>query len=410
MSRRVAEILTIGDELLSGETVDSNSAHISKVLEELGVPVRRHTSVADDVRAIAEAVVEATDRAQIVITSGGLGPTRDDLTFEAVARALGVELRHHAETWERIASRRRSAGRPLTDNLRRQAMLPVGVEVLGNEVGSAPGIWAKRGAASLFVLPGVPREMRWLLEHRVVPCLPPGPRIARDTLAVAGLGESALETALAEVIAGHPDVQVGFRAQPYENEVKLRAEGDSAEERVAAAAAAVRAALGSRVFGGRGARLEAELVQRLSAAGATVATAESCTGGLVAKLLTDVPGSSATVLGGIVAYANSVKTELLGVDPEALAREGAVSEVVAIQMAEGARVRAGAQFGLSTTGVAGPGGGTEDKPVGTVWTAIAGPDGVQARKLFLPNRTRELVRLETAKALLDELRLRLISA
>lgn len=432
-----AEVVAIGDELLSGETVDTNSSHIDDALEELGYGVLRHQTVPDSVEAIGAAVQEAAARADVVITTGGLGPTQDDLTFEGVARALGVGLELHSPTLERIEARFAKAGRPVSPNNRRQALLPSRGEALDNEVGTAPGFETALGKARIFVLPGVPREMRWLLEHRVLPRLPPGDPVVRQTIAVAGIGESQLEMDLLGVIGAHPGVRFGFRTRVYENQVKLLARGPDAAARVEAARRAVHEVLGPRIFGENGRTLEASVLDALREAGHTVAVAESCTGGWLGKLLTDVPGSSASVLGGVVAYANPVKERLLGVDPGVLAIHGAVSDPVARQMAEGVRARLGATWGIGTTGIAGPGGGTEEKPVGLVFIALSGPDPSRERpggagaggseatgpelggqgfgstrtevwQLRLPGRSREVIRLATAKAALEHLRRRLL--
>lgn len=404
------EIIAIGDELLSGETVDTNSSHADFVFEGHGYTVLRHHTVADDVEVIAGALREASRRAKVVLTTGGLGPTRDDVTFEGLGRAMGVPLEHDASTWSRIEARYASFGRTPTENNRRQAQLPRGSEVLVNEVGTAPGLRAELGGATVFVLPGVPREMRWLLEHQVLPRLTLGEPVRRRTLKVAGIGESALEAELAPVLAEHPSVRFGFRTRVFENQLKILARGAEAEAQLAAAEQAARQALGSRCFGVDDATLESAVLDALRSADQTVATAESCTGGWISKLLTDVPGSSSSVMGGVVAYANEVKVSLLGVELEALEAQGAVSEVVARQMAEGVRARLSTTWGLSSTGVAGPGGGTEDKPVGTVWLALAGPSGTEAWRLPWPARTRETIRLATAKSALERLRRTILDA
>lgn len=399
-----AEVIAIGDELLSGETVDTNSSHIDRALEAQGYSVLHHQAVPDDEELIAEALDTACRRSDAVITTGGLGPTQDDLTFASVARCLGVELEFHPPTWDRIVRRFESRGRTPTANNRRQALLPAGGEPILNEAGTAPGFTAEWHGARFFVLPGVPREMRWLLEHAVLPRLPPGEKVQRRTLSAASIGESALEAEIASVVAAHPAVRFGYRTQIFVNQVKLLGRGPHAEEALEAAAAAVRAKLGRRFFGEGDVTLEAATLEALRSAAQTVATAESCTGGYLAKVLTDVPGSSSAVVGGVVAYANEVKVGLLGVDSADLEREGAVSETVARQMASGARDRLGATWGVSTTGVAGPGGGTEAKPVGTVWLALAGPRGVESWRLEWSPRGRDGIRFATVRSALDRLR------
>lgn len=404
-----AEVVAIGDELLSGETVDTNSSHIDGVLEAYGLSVLRHQTVPDDVDEIADAVRQAAARSNVVITTGGLGPTQDDLTFEGVAAAMGVGLQTHAPTLARLKARFERAGRSLTENNLRQTRLPVGADVLENERGTAPGLSVRLGASALFVLPGVPREMKWLLDHQVLPRLPPGRPQLRKTISVAGIGESALENELKPIISAHDDIRFGFRTKLFENHVKLFAQGGKAREQLERAEEAVRAHLGPRVFSQKGKSLEAVTVAALTRLDQTVATAESCTGGLISKLLTDVPGSSEVVVGGIVAYANEVKESLLGVPSTVIAEHGAVSEPVARSMAEGVRARLGSTWALSTTGVAGPGGGTPEKPIGLVWFGMCGPQGTKAWKMFLPGRSREVVRMVSAQAALDCLRRALLS-
>lgn len=405
---RRAVVLGIGDELLSGETVDTNSSYLDGLLEARGFRVVRHLTVPDDEVDIAEAFTEAAAKAELVLSTGGLGPTQDDLTLAGLARALGVPLALHAPTLAAIEARFAKFGRTMTENNRRQAMLPTEGEALDNEVGTAPGFFARLGDAELYAMPGVPREVRWLMKHRILPRLPPAQQARlRRTLKVVGLGESKLETNIAEVVAAHSEVRFGYRALGLENHVKLMAEGDGAAARLEAAEEAVRGALGARVYGADDDVLEARVGAALVDAGQTVACAESCSGGLVAKRLTDVSGSSAYVLGGIVAYANAVKVGVLGVDPADIEAHGAVSEPVARQMAEAARRVFGADWGLSTTGVAGPTGGTEDKPVGTVWYAVAGPAGTVSRRVQLPG-DRAQVRSLTASVVLDRLRRELL--
>lgn len=400
-------IIAIGDELLSGETVDSNSSYLDGLLEPRGYRVLRHLTVPDDVDAIAEAFTEAAARAELVLSTGGLGPTQDDLTLEGLAGALGCPLELHEPTLEAIRARFRAFGRTMTPNNERQARLPVIGEPLDNEVGTAPGFTAVLGDARVYAMPGVPREVRWLMKHRVLPRLPvPEAARVRRTLKVLGLGESKLETKITEIVRAHPEVRFGYRTMGLENHVKLMAEGEGAEARLDAAEVAVRAELGPRYYGKDEETLESILRDRLTEANQTVAVAESCTGGLVGKRLTDLPGSSAYLVGGVVAYDNSVKSGVLGVPEADLEAHGAVSEPVARAMAEGVRRVLGADWGLATTGIAGPSGGTEDKPVGTVWMAVAGADGTEAKQIRLPG-DRAQVRERTAALVLDQLRRRL---
>ncbi len=402
-----AHVLAIGDELLSGETVDTNSSYLDGLLERIGWTVTRHLTVADDLDAIAAAFTEASKDADLILSTGGLGPTRDDLTLEGLAKALGCGLRRDEAVIESIRARFASFGREMTPNNERQAMVPEVGEVLENEVGTAPSFTAELNRARVFLMPGVPREVRWLMEHRVLPRIRPGDvSRMRRTIKVVGLGESRLEHSIREIVRLHrSDVTFGFRTLGLENHIKLLAEGEDREAKLGAAQAALTELLGDRIYG-VDEDMHAEVTMRaLVAAGGTVAFAESCTGGLVAKLLTDVPGSSACFLGGVVAYANAAKVALLGVSEATLAEHGAVSEAVAAEMAAGARERFASTWAVSTTGIAGPTGGTESKPVGTVCLGIAGPDGVEAKTLRFPGE-RTWVRTATATAALDVLRTR----
>ena len=405
-----AEILAIGDELLSGETVDTNSSYLDGLLEERGWTVQRHVTVPDDVEAIRTAIAEAASRCDLIISTGGLGPTQDDLTLEGLSLALGVPLELHAPTLDRIAEIFRGFGRPMTPNNQRQAMVPQGVEVLVNEVGTAPCVCARFGTTALYALPGVPREVRWLWKHRLGPRIEPAPSSKiRRTIKVLGLGESSLEHRIREVIAAHPDVLFGFRTKGLENQVKMMAEGPQAQNRLAAAESALAEVLGSYRYGADGDQLEVLLLDQLAAAGQTVAVAESCTGGGVMERLTAIPGASRAVLGGVVVYANAAKVELVGVPEEAIETHGAVSEPVVRAMAEGVRSRLGASWGLAVTGIAGPEGGTPDKPVGTVWFAVSGPEATEARSVRIPG-DRDGVRARAGAFVLDLLRRRLMSA
>lgn len=405
MADKRAEILAIGDELLSGETVDTNSSYLDGLLEGWGWTVVRHTTVGDDLDTIAGAFEEAAARADLVISTGGLGPTEDDLTLAALAKALGCELVEHGETLSRIERMFASIGREMTPNNRRQAMVPEEGEVLANDVGTAPAFTAELHGARVFLMPGVPREVRWLMDHRLAERIGGvAGEVTRRTLKVIGYGESKLEHAIRDVVKAHRKVRWGYRTAGLENHVKMMAAGPDRAEVLAKAEADLRAVLGDRIFGADRETFEEAVARTLLDTKVTVATAESCTGGLIAKMLTDVAGSSGYMLGGVVSYANAAKVGMLGVDPEDLAAHGAVSEEVAKQMAGGVRDRLGADYGLSVTGIAGPGGGSEDKPVGTVWVGLASEDGVEARLLKLPGRSRSWIREMTAKAALGMLR------
>jgi competence/damage-inducible protein CinA-like protein len=403
-----AEILAIGDELLSGETVDTNSSYLDHLLEGLGWSVARHITVGDDVEAISEAFDLAARRSDLVLSTGGLGPTKDDLTMAGLARALGCDLVRHEPTIEAIKERFRAFGREMTPNNEQQAMVPEIGEVLENKSGTAPSFTTRLHQASVFLMPGVPREVRWLMENQIGPRIPKNESaLFRRTIKVIGMGESKVEHTIRDVVKKHREIHWGYRTLGIENHIKMLARGPERARLVAAAETDLRATLGDKIFGADGDLLSVIVGGLLKAAHRTVALAESCTGGLAAKILTDVSGSSAYVLGGAVAYANEAKVELLGVRIEDLERHGAVSEVVARQMAEGIRTRLGASYGLSATGIAGPTGGTPDKPVGTVWIAVASEAGTDARLIRIPG-DREFVRIGAASAVIDLLRLTLL--
>lgn len=411
------EVICTGDELLTGLTVDTNSPYFMERLFDLGEQVRRTTIVGDERVEIEDALRTVAARADLVLVSGGLGPTADDLTAECAAHVAGVPLVEDAPTLARIKARFAQRGVAFTPNNARQARVPEGAAVVASTVGSAPMFILTLGRATVFFVAGVPREYRHLVDTEVLPRIvkrmerEPGRTYrAHALLRTVNLPESHLDARIAPVARAHPQVRFGFRTQAPENHLKLLAEGKSqaeADRALDAAEHASRDVLGSHLFG-TGEDFFAEVVGReLKARGQTVALAESCTGGRVADLLTAVPGSSAYFLGSAVCYANTMKERWLGVPAQMLERHGAVSERVALEMAEGARRAAGATWGLSVTGVAGPGGGTEHKPVGTVFIGLAGPKATQVKRLRLSG-DRNLIRQSSAYALLDLLRVTLM--
>lgn len=377
----IVEILSTGDELLTGQVVDTNSAWLMDRLWDLGVMVRRKTLVGDDRGDLAAAVRECCDRADVVVMSGGMGPTEDDLTAEVVAEVLGVPLELHEPSLRAIEARFASLGRTMTPNNARQARFPRGAEVLPNRFGTAPGFTVAVGRAQLTCLAGVPVEFKGLCEEAVLP------RVAARLQAVPsarllklfGVPESHADQLMRPVIEAPENrgVRFGFRAHFPEVHLKWSVTGPDAAARADAIEGEVRAIFGASVWGRDKEELPALVVARLAARAEKVALAESCTGGLVAGLLTAVPGASAVLDLGVVAYANEVKVRQLGVPEPLLAAHGAVSEPVARAMAEGVRRAAGAAWGVGITGIAGPTGGTPEKPVGTVHLALAGPSGTE---------------------------------
>lgn len=404
----IAEIITVGDELLSGETVDTNASYLDGELERLGFEVRRHTTVPDEVELIAEVFRAASERADLILCSGGLGPTEDDLTMLALATAMGCVLTRHEPTIVAIRERFARFGRVMTPNNERQAMVPERGEVLENKAGTAPAFRAELGRAVIYLLPGVPREVRYLVQKVIGPRIDRGaPVLYRRTVKVVGLGESRLEHEIQAVVDAYRDrVRFGYRALSIENHIKLAVRGEGAFELIEEVSSALRAKLGDAIFGTDADELLSVVHRRLVASGRTVTTAESCTGGLVAKMLTELPGASSFFVGGVVAYANRAKTTLLDVPSALIESEGAVSEAVARAMAEGARRRFAVDVALSATGIAGPDGGSEEKPVGTVFIALADDKETVCVRLQLPG-DRSTIRSNTALALLDLLRRRL---
>jgi nicotinamide-nucleotide amidase len=404
-----AEILTIGDELLRGEIVDSNKSYLSDRLLGLDVETRYHASVGDDVSDMADCFRRAAARSEIVLVSGGLGPTRDDLTSEVLAQAFGRKLVLDPSALEAIRAFFRSVGREMTENNAKQAHFPEGAEVVPNPIGTAPGFMLVEGSAAFFCLPGVPRELMRMMDEQVLP------RIAKlqageagagavraALLRTFGMGESTLDNELRD-IAASGDVTLGFRTAFPDNYLRPLARGATAEEaeaKLARVCDAIRQRLGPLVYGEGDETLPAVVGRLLRERGKTIAVAESCTGGLIAEQITEVPGASDWFAGGVVAYANSAKTALLGVPEAVLAQHGAVSDSTARAMAEGVRERFGADLGVATTGISGPGGGSESKPVGLVHVALAREGETRAESFVFPlDRTRH--RLLTAQLALD---------
>jgi len=404
-----AVIISIGDELLSGATVDTNAAYLSARLEELGISTVRHLTVGDDAGAIADAVRAAAEEVEVVLLTGGLGPTADDLTQEGLAAAMGVPLREDPRSAERIAAFFARRGRRMKPSNRKQALLPVGAEAIDNDCGTAPGIAAQVGRAQVYVLPGPPHEMEEMFQRRIAPRLGSPGAIARRLLHTFGAGESDVGERIADLMARGRNPAVGTTVKAGVVTVRIsasartRAEADSAAEETARE---VRSRLGELVFGQGDETLAAVTGAALRRGGGSLAVAESCTGGMIAAMITEVPGASEYFLGGVVAYANSAKTDLLGVDASLIADRGAVSEPVAAAMAEGVRARFGADWGIGVTGIAGPTGGSAEKPVGLVFIALAGPAGSAVHRHVFSG-SRDIVRRRAALAALNHLRLAL---
>jgi nicotinamide-nucleotide amidase len=374
------ELITIGDELLLGYTIDTNAAHLARELAAVGVSITRRATVGDEANDIASAVQEALDRTGAVITTGGLGPTSDDRTRPAIAQLFGRDLVPDEERWDALRALWKERGRgeiPLSN--RSQIMIPRGAMVLTNRHGTAPGLWLEddRGRWCAMI-PGVPREMRGMLADELLPRLKSrigdAQTVVRSrTIRTTGIAESKLAETLGSLASGVDGLSLAYLPGQEGVDLRLTSRDRSADQADAALADGTRALreLVSRyVYGEDGTDLAAVVLSASEARGLHIAVAESCTGGHLGALLTAIPGSSSVVLGGVIAYSNAVKRDLLGVKQETLDANGAVSEPVAIEMAAGARERLGAEIGISITGVAGPAGGTADKPVGLVWIAV----------------------------------------
>ena len=412
MSRAV--IIAVGSELLTPNRIDTNSLFVTQRLNELGIRVQYKAVVADRRDDLADALRLALSRANLVVVSGGLGPTDDDITRETVAAVFGLPLEEDEGVVASIRARFAARGLPMPAINRRQALVPRGAAALANAKGTAPGLWIERAGAACVALPGPPRELRPMLEavarDRIAP-LSGGHGIFRRVLRVTGRTESHVDEAAYPVYSrwrsGPVPIETSILASLGQIELHLAARGateDAAVRALDAATSELAGVLGRDLVSSDGSQLEAVVGRMLRERAARVAVAESCTGGLVASRLTDVAGSSAYVHAGWVVYSNDAKVALLGVDAASIAAHGAVSEPVALAMANGARERGGVEYGIAVTGVAGPGGGSADKPVGTVYVALAGPDGLQrVRRLSLPGE-REQVKFQASQAALDLLR------
>lgn len=414
------ELINTGTELMLGRVLNTHQQWLCWRLSDLGHRVTRQVAIADTAAEIETAVREALQRASLVITTGGLGPTSDDLTRERIAALLGRNLHEDTATLARIAGFFTARSRPMPPGTEVQAQVPQGALVLANANGTAPGLalelrpnpFRAGSNAWLIMLPGPPRELRPMFDESVAPLLK---RICPDadvficrTLRNIGIGESVAAARVEKPLQALRDrgLELGYCARPGQVDVRLAARGADARELVIEAEAIVRARLRAHIFGVDEEEIEQVVVRLLTQRGQTLALAESCTGGCVANRVTNVPGASAVFLGGFVTYSNEIKQRLIGVSAETLERHGAVSEPVAREMAEGARRHTGADYALGVTGVAGPSGGTPEKPVGTVFVALAAPDGTEAWKLFNPLDRLTFKEL-TAQQALNQLRLKL---
>lgn len=418
MSALPVELITIGDELLLGFTIDTNAAYISRTLAASGVEIVRRTTVGDEAGKIAEAVREALERTGAVITTGGLGPTSDDLTKPAIARIFGREMKLDesiaAGLEQRWRARFPTSAFPSTN--RTQAEIPEGAQILTNRHGTAPGLWLEDDKGRwVAMMPGVPREMRGMLSEELLPAIlsrMTGPEsvILSGTLRTTGIAESAIAELLGPNFLGDPASELGslplaFLPGVAGVDLRVTVKGlppARAEELVKEALVKLRSKVSAYAYGEDDADLAAVVLERCRALELKLAVAESCTGGMLGERLTSIPGSSDVFLGGVIAYHNDVKKSALGVRAEDIERYGAVSEEVALQMAAGVREKMRAGVGVSVTGIAGPGGGTPEKPVGLVWIAVHGSEA-KARRFHVGGDRAE-IRQRAAQAALEMVR------
>lgn len=404
---RSASTISVGDELLAGESLDTHGRTIGAALGDRGCRVGSHRVVGDDVARIAAAIREGIATSELVVITGGLGPTLDDVTREALAEVLDDALVEDDDAVATLRAWFAGRDRPMPETNRRQACRPSTAAFLPNPNGTAPGLFAERDGVAIAILPGPPREMVPMLElvlDRLFVDAAPRPVVEVRAL---GIGESDAATRIAELMRRDAAMPVATTVSDSIVSARIRGRDAGDRDAVERLARIVESAWAPFVYGRGDERIEVVVGDRLRALGRTIATAESCTGGLLAGAVTAVPGSSAWFPGGVVTYANDRKIEDLGVDPTTLARDGAVSRSVAIAMAEGVRRRCGATLGVSTTGIAGPDGGTDAKPVGTVWIGLADDGGGDARCFRFPG-DRDIVRRRTVLAALQLVRLRLL--
>jgi nicotinamide-nucleotide amidase len=409
-----AEIICIGSELTSGQNLDTNSQWLSRRLAEVGVPVVFHTTVADDVDANLNAFRTAARRVDLILASGGLGPTQDDLTREVLAQLAGVELVFDDASFRHIQEMFARRGRAMPERNRVQAYYPAGAEVIPNPLGTAPGVWMQLGGCRVAAMPGVPSELFAMFDQHVRPRLlalgQVGGVVVQRKINCFGAGESAVEEKVLDLTRRGHVPEVGITVSDAVISLRILARAATAAEaqaQIGPVERTIRERLGTLVFGEEDQDLEHAVVRLLDEQRRTIATAESVTAGQVAQRLGRVPGVSQWLRGGVIAYANEAKTGLLGVPQELIEEHGAVSAPVAEAMAAGARARLGTDMGVSTTGLAGPGGGSEEKPVGLVYVGLAWDGGTRSASWNWTG-TRTEIQSRTAKLALNTVRLHLL--
>ena len=404
-----AEIIAVGSELLTPDRLDTNSLFLTEELNRLGIEVVRKTVVGDDRSQLRDAFREALGRVELVVSIGGLGPTADDLTRETVAELLGRKLHREESILRGIEARFRRLGRQMPEVNVRQAMVPEGATVLENKRGTAPGLWLETDGHIVLLLPGPPHELKGMFSEQVITRLAKrssGVCLVKRELRVTGLAESDIDQRIAPIYQRCTDIKTTLLATPGEIQIHLRvwsADVAAAEKLLGEMVERIALALGENVFATEGDSLEEVVARNLILNAATISVAESCTGGLLAERLTSIPGSSSYFLGGVVCYSNDLKSAWVDVPVELIEAKGAVSPEVARALAEGIRRRSGSTLGLGVTGIAGPGGSSPEKPVGTVHIALAEPSGGKERSALFPG-DRDRIRWQASQAALDMVR------
>jgi nicotinamide-nucleotide amidase len=409
-----AALINTGTELLLGDVQDAHLTFIAREILPLGLRIDERRTVPDS-DVIRRTLIELFPRCEILFVTGGLGPTTDDITREMVAESLDLKLRQDPQLLAWLQQRLQVRGIKWTSGIARQAEVLQCAHVLPNENGSASGFYLKANISPcirsphVFVLPGPPRELQPMFRKFALPILhsiiaAPLP-VKRRSYSIAGMGESVVEKAIGEKVLAIPGIELGYCARPGEVEVRIIGEPDAIQK----ADAIIRDGLGVSIFSAGDEALETVVVKLLKQRKETLATAESCTGGLIANCVTNVPGASEVFLAGYVTYANSAKSDVLSVDPELLEKHGAVSEPVARAMAEGARSRSASTYGVATTGIAGPNGGSDEKPVGTVYIALASADSKTIARKFFFSTDRETFKQLAAQTALDLLRRKIVA-
>jgi len=406
-------LLNTGTELLLGDVQDAHLAFIAREIFPLGLRIEERRTVGDT-EAICATLAELLSRCEILFVTGGLGPTSDDITREMVADLLRLQLQKSLELLTSLRQRLRVRGIKWTSSIARQADVPAGADVLPNQNGSAPGLYLRADinpqiqSPHLFLLPGPPRELQPMFRTFVMPILhsivPASALIERRVYKIANMGESMVEEAIGDRVLAIPGVELGYCARPSEVDVRIVGKPNAIEQ----ADAIIRSTLGRSIFSVADETLEEVILKLLAKHNQTLAVAESCTGGLLANRITNVPGASAVFLAGYICYANQAKIDMLNVDPQLIEKHGAVSEQVARALAERARVCARSHYALATTGVAGPSGGTPEKPVGTVYIALAWPGETIVTRFFFPT-DRETFKQIATQVALELLRRQLIN-